>query len=124
MARSPNGLTFITLLASTLSPCPPPSLLNALLLAAAPPGLEGRDAMQRSEQLMQGYRRTYAWPFAALILAIRALDMLRTLVLSFVPPRWWREVIELPIALVLLFGFVKIVVIRYAWLGEPVCSVG
>lgn len=73
--------------------------------------------MQRSQQLMQGYRRTYAWPFAALILAIRALDMVRTLVLSFVPPRWWREVIELPFALVLLFGFIKIVVIRYEWLG-------
>ncbi|KAG1673260.1 hypothetical protein FOA52_002540 [Chlamydomonas sp. UWO 241] len=75
-------------------------------------GLGAKAALERSAQLMAGYGRAYAWPYMSLLLGIRLLDALRTLVLTMMPPRFWLEVVEVPIALVAGFAFAKIVVIR------------
>ncbi|KAJ9510284.1 hypothetical protein QJQ45_015752 [Haematococcus lacustris] len=78
-------------------------------------GLGPRQALARSEQLMSrggGLRPAYGWPFVALLLAMRVLDGLRNVALTAVPPRWWQEVVEVPILLTAAFSFAKLLVIR------------
>ena len=55
---------------------------------------------------------SYAWPFISIIVGIRVVDVARNLLLASLPPRFWQEVIEVPVVLIALFGFAKLVVIR------------
>ncbi len=80
--------------------------------SAVAEGLSGRAALERSSQLMRGFRRTYAWPFVCLLLGIRLIDVARNLLLASLPPRLWADVIEVPLAFIALTGFLKIVIIR------------
>ncbi|GFH15229.1 uncharacterized protein HaLaN_11422 [Haematococcus lacustris] len=43
---------------------------------------------------------------------MRVLDGLRNVALTAVPPRWWQEVVEVPILLTAAFSFAKLLVIR------------
>ncbi len=62
--------------------------------------------------MMGGLRSAYGWPFVALILAVRVIDLARNAVLTAIPPRFWQEVIEVPVGITLVFGFAKLVIIR------------
>lgn len=54
----------------------------------------------------------YAWPFISIIVGIRIVDVLRNLLLVSLPPRLWHDVIEVPVVLIALTGFAKLVIIR------------
>ena len=54
----------------------------------------------------------YAWPFISIIVGIRIVDVLRNLLLVSLPPRLWQDVIEVPVVLIALTGFAKLVIIR------------
>lgn len=54
----------------------------------------------------------YCWPYVGLTLASRGVDALKQALLVLVPERWWQEVIEVPIAVMLLFSAAKLVVAR------------
>ncbi|KAG2428155.1 hypothetical protein HXX76_011835 [Chlamydomonas incerta] len=54
----------------------------------------------------------YGWPFAALLGAGRLLEYVQNLALVLVPPRWWREVVEVPLALAACFLLLKAAVHR------------
>mmetsp|Transcript_12303 Transcript_12303/g.26547 ORF Transcript_12303/g.26547 Transcript_12303/m.26547 type:complete len:585 (-) Transcript_12303:429-2183(-) len=82
------------------------------LPVAVDTGLEGKSALQRSGELMKGWEAAYGWPFIAIILGIRLVDVICNAVLTAIPSRWWQDVIEVPIGLTLLFGFAKLIVIR------------
>jgi len=75
-------------------------------------GLNAKDALERSKEMMTGFRRGYAWPYLSLLVGIRLLDMIRTFLLAVMPPRYWQELVEMPIVLIVAFAFAKIVVIR------------
>ena len=77
-----------------------------------PPGHEAKPALERSKALMAGLRSSYGWPFVALILGVRLIDLARNAVLTAIPPRWWQDVIEVPVLITLLMGFAKLVIIR------------
>lgn len=42
----------------------------------------------------------------------RLVDLLRTAVLAVIPPRWWQDLIEIPVLLVILFSCAKVIVLR------------
>ena len=76
-------------------------------------GLSGQAALDRSSQLMQNLGSSaYAWPFISIVVGLRIVDVLRNLLLASLPPRFWQEVIEVPVTLIALFGFAKLVIIR------------
>jgi hypothetical protein len=43
---------------------------------------------------------------------MRFLDGARNLSLTAIPPRWWQDVVEVPILLTAAFSFAKLLVIR------------
>ncbi|GAX80848.1 hypothetical protein CEUSTIGMA_g8283.t1 [Chlamydomonas eustigma] len=90
-------------------------MLLAIQLAvpcAIAEGHSGMTAIQRSQQLMTGFGHAYAWPFVSIIVGIRIVDVVRNLILASLPPRFWQEIIEIPVILIGLFGFTKLVIIR------------
>jgi len=47
-----------------------------------------------------------------LTMQVRFMDGVRNTALTALPPRWWQEVIEVPILLTALFSFTKLLLIR------------
>jgi hypothetical protein len=82
------------------------------LPAAVLGGAQGNEALQRSRQLMEGFRSSYAWPYAWLIVAGRVLELVRELVLVSMPVRWWTDVVEVPLAATALFAAARVLLLR------------
>jgi hypothetical protein len=82
------------------------------LPAAVLGGAQGDKALQRSRQLMERFRSSYAWPYAWLIVAGRVLELVRELVLVSMPVRWWTDVVEVPLAATALFAAARVVLLR------------
>ncbi|WIA30726.1 hypothetical protein OEZ86_000793 [Tetradesmus obliquus] len=91
-----------------------PRLLGVQLSlpAAVLGGAQGAEALQRSRGLMEGFRSSYAWPYAWLIVAGRSMELLRELVLVSMPVRWWTDVIEVPLAATALFAAARLLLLR------------
>ncbi|GFR50788.1 hypothetical protein Agub_g13053, partial [Astrephomene gubernaculifera] len=73
---------------------------------------QGAGALARSRELMRHAVGAYGGPFAALLAAGRLLEYVQGLVFAALPPRWWREVVELPLLLGALFLLGKAAVQR------------
>ncbi|GIL56673.1 hypothetical protein Vafri_11999 [Volvox africanus] len=67
----------------------------------------GRDALNRSSNLMTSSIAAYSWPFAALLAVGRLLEYVQGLALVLIPPRWWREVVEVPLLIAGAFLLLK-----------------
>ena len=84
---------------------------SAILAGTGP-----RASLDASRALMAaagaGAAAAYAWPYLGLTLASRGADALKQALLAAVPERWWQEVIEVPIAALLAFAALKVVVAR------------
>jgi hypothetical protein len=94
-----------------------PKLLGIQLTMAAAvlaPGsqLEGKAALERSQQLMQGYRYAYVVPYVLLIAALRGVESLKQLTLAALPVRWWQEVVEVPVLITAAFSLLWLLVAR------------
>jgi hypothetical protein len=91
-----------------------PRLLGVQLSlpAAVLGGAQGNEALQRSRQLMDGFRSSYAWPYAWLIVAGRMLELVRELVLVSMPVRWWTDVIEVPLVATAVFAAARVLLLR------------
>jgi hypothetical protein len=99
-------LQFASLAVITL-PLTLPLILS--LYAAAPvaalEGLKGLDAVKRSHTLVKPIRWALAVPFLGLVVSARGAEALKGQLLAAMPPRFYKELIELPAAL-LIGGFV------------------
>jgi hypothetical protein len=99
-------LQFASLAVITL-PLTLPLILS--LYAAAPvaalEGLKGLDAVKRSHTLVKPIRWALAVPFVGLVVSARGAEALKGQMLAAMPPRFYKELIELPAAL-LIGGFV------------------
>jgi hypothetical protein len=99
-------LQFASLAVITL-PLTLPLILS--LYAAAPiaalDGLHGLDAVKRSHKLIKPIRWALAIPFVGLVVSARGAEALKGQMLAAMPPRFYKELIELPAAL-LIGGFV------------------
>ncbi|KAI8472049.1 MAG: hypothetical protein J3K34DRAFT_504747 [Monoraphidium minutum] len=80
----------------------------AAVLSGAGPAV----ALSRSKQLMAGHLAAYAWPYLFLTLVGRGADALKQVVLMSVPERYWREVIEVPLAASAAFVVLKVLLLR------------
>ncbi|KAF6251501.1 vitamin B6 photo-protection and homoeostasis-domain-containing protein [Scenedesmus sp. NREL 46B-D3] len=91
-----------------------PRLLGVQLSlpAAVLGGAQGSEALQRSRQLMEGFRSSYAWPYAWLIVAGRMLELVRELALVSMPVRWWTDVIEVPLVATAVFAAARVLLLR------------
>jgi hypothetical protein len=94
-----------------------PKLLGIQLTMAAAvlaPGgqLEGKAALERSQNLMQGYKYAYVLPYVLLIAALRGVDSLKQLTLAALPVRWWQEVVEVPVLITAAFSLLWLLVAR------------
>ena len=79
--------------------------LYAAAPAAALEGLTGVDAVKRSHKLVKPIRWALAVPFVGLVVSQRGAEALKGQLLAAMPPRFYKELIELPAAL-LIGGFV------------------
>ncbi|KAL4419119.1 hypothetical protein ABPG77_004511 [Micractinium sp. CCAP 211/92] len=77
--------------------------LQAAGPAAALEGVRGTAAMERSRALLRGLRWQLAVPFVGLVVAGRLLEGAKATLLSNMPPRFYQELVELPL-LVLVGG--------------------
>lgn len=80
------------------------SLYSAAPVAALE-GLKGLDAVKRSHKLVKPIRWALAVPFVGLVVSARGAEALKGQILAAMPPRFYKELIELPAAL-LIGGFV------------------
>jgi hypothetical protein len=80
--------------------------------AAVLAGTAPAASLARSRQLMAKHAAAYAWPYLALTLGARGLDAGKQALLLAVPERWWREVIEVPIAVTIGFAIAKLLLVR------------
>ncbi|KXZ45629.1 hypothetical protein GPECTOR_52g30 [Gonium pectorale] len=86
--------------------------LQLTLPAAALEGRTGRDAIERSGALMGSSLAAYGMPFALLLGAGRLLEYVQTVAMALIPPRWWRDVVEVPLLVAGAFLLVKACVAR------------
>lgn len=99
-------LQFASLAVITL-PLTLPLILSLYTAApvAALEGLQGLDAVKRSHKLVKPIRWALAIPFVGLVVSQRGAEALKGQLLAAMPPRFYKELIELPAAL-LIGGFV------------------
>ncbi|EFJ43781.1 hypothetical protein VOLCADRAFT_96154 [Volvox carteri f. nagariensis] len=86
--------------------------IQLALPAAVLEGQAGRDALNRSSSLMTSSLAAYGMPFAAVLAAGRLLEYIQGVVLVLIPPRWWREVVEVPLLIAGAFLLLKAAVHR------------
>jgi hypothetical protein len=88
---------------------PLPAALPAPLRRAL---ASGQRSVQLSIALMRGFRASYAWPFVAAYALGRLLEASRDALMRAVPPRWWADVPEIPLAATALFVVARFLVAR------------
>ncbi|GLC36210.1 hypothetical protein PLESTB_001368200 [Pleodorina starrii] len=86
--------------------------IQLALPAAVLEGHSGTDALARSSTLMTSSLSAYGMPFAALLATSRLLDYAQGVLLVLIPPRWWREVVEVPLLISGAFLLLKAAVRR------------
>lgn len=86
--------------------------IQLALPAAVLEGRSGMDALDRSRQLTAGRVVAIGLPILVLIAMGRGLEWAQGMALMTFPARWWREVIEVPLAITALFSLAKIFVTR------------
>lgn len=74
--------------------------LQAAIAAAVLEGQRGMAAIQRSRTLLHPMRWALAVPFVGLVVVARLLEAGKGAVLSAVPPRFYKELLEIPVTLV------------------------
>lgn len=84
--------------------------LQAAGPVAALEGLSGTAAIKRSWQLLRTLRWQLAIPFVGLVVVGRLLEGLKATLLNAMPPRFYQELVELPLV-VLLGGSVLTILI-------------
>lgn len=96
-------LQFVSLAVVTL-PLTLPLILG--MQAAGPAslieGVSGWAAIQRSWRLVRPIRWQLAAPFVGVVVALRGLDAAKGFILTHVPPRYYQELIEIPVAVAVL----------------------
>ena len=106
-------LQFASLAVVTL-PFTLPLILS--LQAAAPAAVleerKGWNALKRSRDLMRGIRWSLALPFVGLVIGQRLLEAGRGWLLGSIPPRFYNELIEIPVAIMLVGGLSSIFLSR------------
>jgi hypothetical protein len=73
--------------------------LQAAAPAAVAEGAEGMAAVRRSRALLRPLRWALGVPFVGLVVAARLAEAGKGALLSAMPPRYYRELVELPLAL-------------------------
>ncbi|KAI3436805.1 hypothetical protein D9Q98_006215 [Chlorella vulgaris] len=96
-------LTFASLAVVTIPFTLPIILdLQGAASAAVVEGVSGMAAVQRSQQLLRSVRWQLAVPFVGLLAARRLLEAAKTTLINAMPPRFYQELVEIP--LVVLVG--------------------
>ena len=84
-------------------------------------GLEAKQAIARSKQLIQPLRAAVGLPFLGLIVVTRVLAPLKDRVLAALPMRYYSELPEIPIAVYAGFTILSVIAHRYAAMNLDVC---
>lgn len=61
---------------------------------------------------MAAARNSFGWLLLSLLLSTRLVDSARTVVLQMVPPRYWSQVVEVPVLLIVAFACIKLLLAR------------
>jgi hypothetical protein len=70
-------------------------------------------AIQRSKRLVEPLRSTLAVPFLGLLFLSRALDPIKGILLTRIPERFYRELPEIPLALLILATIASVIIGRW-----------
>ncbi|KAK9812283.1 hypothetical protein WJX73_009984 [Symbiochloris irregularis] len=86
--------------------------LSATSSQAILQGSPGNEALQRSQQRLRPFWRNIAWPYLALVLSARALEVVKVAAFGALPARLQRDLPELSIAIFVVLSLVTFMLCR------------
>lgn len=62
---------------------------------------------------MSTVRNSFGWLLLSLLLSTRLVDTVREVVLGAVPARYWSQIMEVPVVLIVAFACIKLLLARW-----------